>query len=195
MSMTTTKERPIIFSAPMVRAILAGTKTQTRRIVNGCGVFVDTEMDLEPPCLLGDEWFWSEGTTVRARFLVGQRLWVKETLKVSGDGEITYAADGAEVKMPSSGKYDFRVGTVSSIHMPRWASRITLEITGVRVERVQDIDVKDAAAEGWNEDSARQHPYGWYRELWDEINGKGSWKSNPWVASLNFKWLEGAVKA
>jgi hypothetical protein len=73
-----------------------------------------------------------------------------------------------------------------SIHMPRWASRITLEITGVRVERVQDITEEDARAEGWDAETAGQHPYGWYRDLWESINGVESWGRNDWVWVLSF---------
>lgn len=82
--------------------------------------------------------------------------------------------------------------TVPSIHMPRWASRINLEITGVRVERLQEISVSDAIAEGY--DGSIQSPVDpsikWYSDLWESINGSGSWDTNPWVWVVNFRRIK-----
>lgn len=165
----------------MARALLAGTKTQTRREVTGNALnwlrprFVSLPLDR---CPYGQP---------------GDRLWVRETwaaphscdhLKPSEVGpewrRIHYAATeslGWLIKRPS-------------IFMPRWASRITLEITGVRVERLQAISEADAKAEGSSLVSGSYSHRGWFRELWGEINGPGSWEVNPWVWVVEFRRLE-----
>lgn len=207
------KERPIIFSAESVRAILAGRKTQTRRIY---------KPKRPPPWEILDEddggelWpFWQDGNgeyhAVRCPFgVVGSKLWVRETWQHSGDpGEyhddsiVFYRADyfddphGYDGEKSPEGTYrKWR----PSIHMPRAASRITLEITDIRVERLQDISEEDAKAEGvyWSNGNpvnglatelivdARES----YRELWDSIHSTGSWAANPWVWVLSFKRIE-----
>jgi hypothetical protein len=213
------KERPILFSAPMVRAIQAGTKTQTRRVVKSVGrdggfVLVEQESGAYWPYRSDD----GETTfvTVRERgdeYLheipmccpygaPGDRLWARETWAQPGavarsddpvreDGPVVYRADGESA-------HSWR----PSIHMPRWASRITLEVTGVRVERLQDISGADAIAEGIERDAltddwssygqfvgAALTPKGSYRALWDSINGTGSWDANPWVWVVEFRVL------
>jgi hypothetical protein len=172
------KERPILFSGPMVRAILDGRKTQTRRVVklrnDSCG---DPIMPNDPrmPCPFGGP---------------GDRLWVKETHGPSAGGMV-YRADGGTA-CPDGGKWR------PSIFMPRWASRITLEVTGVRVERLQDISQADAMAEGVTQGVYRgltgsivatceDQVVEGYRELWQSINGPGSWDANPWVWVVEFK--------
>lgn len=228
------KERPILFSAPMIRAILSGRKTQTRRVVKPVGndegfVMLD----------YGDGW-WpyrsddgeSSFHTVRRGGKLyqdetphacpygnsGDRLWARETwARDSEDGEIFYRADiGSNAaaddfernRMEGAPNYRWR----PSIHMPRLASRINLEITGVRVERLKDISEKDAKAEGikqarepltylWNADypdrgcgttgdDSEPGPIAAYHHLWTSINGIGSWNSNPWVWVVEFKALE-----
>lgn len=181
------KERPILFSAPMVRAILAGTKTQTRRVV---------KQHLER---LGDgDWYAfdhkglnyrvnARHTTVAAwahllQFCPygqpGDRLWVREAWSGADDPShkhcVHYRADGERATRWRP-----------SIHMPRWASRIALEITGVRVERLNDISEADCRAEGLGGTVDRAHH--WYRVLWEQINGPGSWDANPWVWVIEFK--------
>jgi len=170
------KERPILFSAPMVRAILDGRKTQTRRVVK--------------PQPNADNW------TGKCRYgQRGDRLWVRETWQslVIHDGlSPSDIPVGADIQYPAT--YD---GWVSkrrpSIHMPRWASRITLEITGIRVERLQDISENDAVAEGvefWTptvDVDPVPSPRPAYRLLWESINGAGSWGLNPWVFVIEFK--------
>lgn len=167
-------ERPILFSAPMVRALLADTKTQTRRIVKGCISFDDDYEIVASPY----------GTP-------GDRLWVREAWR---SGKLTdrfppremtphpvwYDADGAA---PAATNGKPRPG----MFMPRWASRITLDLTGVRVERLQDISEADALAEGSPLTSGSYSHRGWYRELWGEINGRDSWATNPWVWVLSFR--------
>ena len=184
------KKRPILFSAPMVRALLAGKKTQTRRVIKPVQPRNDgmwpAGRDPVPDCPHGK---------------VGDYMWVRETLRSHGHfgfplGEMpqldainrriwSYAAD----EIPD------HTGTRVSIHMPRWASRIMLEITGVRVERLRDIGEDDACAEGCNTHgmNLRPAPGGMlpcvqlYSELWESINGPGSWNANPWVWVLEFK--------
>lgn len=179
-------EKPIIFSGPMVRAILEGRKTQTRRIVKDGHALAFLGADHKPVlmCPFGQP---------------GDRLWVRETSLLcrdsngvcpAGNGKaLAYAADGYELE-------DGERWT-PSIHMPRWASRISLEITGIRVERLQDISEKDARAEGVA--ASRVGPcqdglfYRLHRdsfiELWESINGPGSWDANPWVWVIEFRRL------
>lgn len=201
------KERPILFSGPMVKAILDGRKTQTRRVVKHKNdwymeggmswpefeSYVYAEDGIKVPCPYGQP---------------GDRLWVRETwapLAVSSKGAY-YRAD---IEEPKSGAWK------PSIHMPRWASRITLEITGIRVERLQEIGRDDAFAEGLSaitkdgklikygitdrDGLPGNDDYGWhwskfevdarlaYRKLWESINGPGSWDANPLVWVVEFR--------
>lgn len=167
------KERPILFSAPMVRAILDGSKTQTRRIVKMKTPKVRTLLDYSVdglcvgPCPQGN---------------TGDRLWVRETFGLLGDEEqhvLHYRATHPRAHV---------TGWTPSIHMPRRASRITLEITGVRVERLNDIGQFDAAAEGVIPDD--EDFVGAFMALWESIAGPGSWDANPWVWVIEFKRME-----
>ena len=168
------RERPILMSAPMVRAVLAGTKTQTRRAVR---------IQPNPLLVAGAQfvdrfWCWLNGHdgsitdkvlgTGRCPYGVsGDRLWVRERFRVYlGTHCVEYFADAA---------HDSAAKWKPSIHMPRWASRITLEITDVRVERLQEISEADALAEGKPTDSANS-PRIWYSTIWQSINGPGSWE-------------------
>ena len=199
------KERPILFSAPMVRAILNGTKTQTRRAVK------DRHIDAAPPACFF-QW-------LRERCPYGQpgdRMWVRETWQVVDGSE--RARRIVTDPSPSRGWIEY-AATVHpgheppprwrpSIHMPRWASRILLEITAVRVERLQDISGEDAVAEGIARDgdgyerfhvdpdaplgqSFTRNPVLAYRGLWEKINGVGTWDANPLVWVIEFKRVEG----
>ncbi|MFN9031564.1 MAG: hypothetical protein ACK5XM_15445 [Betaproteobacteria bacterium] len=184
-------ERGILFSGPMVRALLNCTKSQTRRAVKIThrtpGLAACLETHGEEPKLRAAAWLCPYGQ-------VGDRLWVRETWAVPHSCDhlkpseiptgtrVHYAADGALgglLKRPS-------------MFMPRWASRITLEITGVRVERLQDISEADAKAEGCSkptpvcEDDDCSYRAD-YERLWESINGPGSWAANPWVWVLEFK--------
>ena len=155
------KERPILFSAPMVMAILAGTKTQTRRVIK-------PQPSVAQNCPYGTP---------------GDHLWVKETFWTGGDA-VNYRADG---EMPEYMRDVSR--WKPSIFMPRKLSRITLEILDVRVERVQDISEEDAKDEGglYGAGSYRDG----FAVLWDSINGKKHpWESNPWCWVLTFKPCE-----
>ena len=251
------KERPILFSAPMVRALLAGTKTQTRRVVKPQPHEDRLHRSVDSPdkfVCAGEHTWWSGNHTQSiyhsARCPYGQpgdRLWVRETwqvaretldyetggeydvfewpdelgdprLHLNGDARfgmkagLFYVADG-EHKNPSvfynltgiDNKTILRPREITwrpSIHMPRWASRISLGITSVRVERLQDISIEDAKAEGaWGPDDSvvekvanhfgihhfDTNPRLAYQMLWEQINGPDSWDANPWVWVIEFK--------
>jgi hypothetical protein len=171
------KERPIIFSGEMVRAILDGRKTQTRRIVKPQPVRENIN---------GIPYF-SNGFPIDYRNCpygqMGDSLWVRETFGESGLNRIEYKA------YPKDGK-DFRavMRWKPSIHMPRWASRITLEIVNVRVERLNDISEEDCLKEGvtyWPHEKERIKER--FSHLWQSIYGQGSWGQNPWVWVIEFK--------
>lgn len=173
------KERPILFSAPMVRALLTGTKTQTRRIAI-------PKRSIEP---MTDECPYGQP---------GDRLWVREAWRVEGKHTDSYSPSCIEINRAHFGRIDYEASITwnksmygklrPSIHMPRWASRITLEVTGVRVERLQDISEADARAEGISRaDCPDWHATTDYRALWESINGPGSWDANPWVWVVEFR--------
>ena len=189
------KERPILFSAPMVRAILGGRKTQTRRVVKCDGI------DLAGPCgnrltgdtfLAGRDWVGNHAILRCPYGERGDRLWVRETWAPMPGGPIT-AQNGVIYRADSDSIWTWR----PSIHMPRWASRITLEITAIRVERLQDISAEDCIAEGIST-QLREHDaicdlQSKYKALWQSIHGPGSWEANPFVWVLEFKRLEEQV--
>ena len=181
------KESPILMSAPMVQAILAGWKTETRRVLKGAnhvsagGIplnFVGSQIK-EVPCPYG----W-----------IGDQLWVRETFaRDDEDGGLFYRADvgsGNEAddwernRLDGVARYRWR----PSIHMPRAFSRITLIITDVFAERLQDISRGEAMAEGcpFPNIAAGSDPRMWFAGLWDQINGPGSWDTNPWVWVVKF---------
>lgn len=185
-------ERPILFSGPMVRAILDGRKTMTRRVVK------------HPPFDPSDDGLDTEILVNNIKCPYGQpgdRLWVRETWSPWADESTKYAARSQE---PALYCADYKTGAPSldiggdykwhpSIYMPRWASRITLDIVAVRVERLQEISVDDVIAEGILrsdiDDRMRDSYDRWqFRQLWDSINAKRgySWDLNPWVWVIGF---------
>lgn len=210
------KARPILFSKPMVLALLAGTKTQTRRA-----------MKVQPPegtyfehgpageiiaCSKGTQRFGAYGlekTEYRTdatcpHGAIGEQLWVREAYRlvvgydlmrpseVSEDVPIRHEADGLGAESTDGWLW----GKLRpSMFMPRWASRITLEVTSVCVERLQDISEVDARAEGCrcNEDTLAETGFATYRDaykaLWETINGDTSWDLNPWVWAIEFRRL------
>lgn len=229
--MTTRREkRPILFSPPMVRAILAGRKTQTRRIMlpqprhrvfqsSEDGEWVEYDDCIEP------------GRLIRCPYgRVGDRLWARERARliatddgapfVSGIREgarvrVRYEADGAESDwLPYPTRLGFlRVGQCVANGCYREASRLTLEITGVRVERVQDISEEDAWAEGIQSirlplagaDGSTVYAAEWpspvcgdtarsaFTSLWESINGAESWAANPYVWCISFRRIDRAA--
>ncbi|MFA7943032.1 hypothetical protein ACEK06_11280 [Pseudomonas brenneri] len=211
--MTAIKERPILFSAPMVRAILDGRKTVTRRAVRAGFNPDDLEGTLsasecrklyrELPQYFGASYFCPYGQP-------GDRLWVRETfidLRGTGvehrpdpDGPLqryAYAADCRPGSHSDEARKDFGLKYKPSIHMPRAACRILLEITDVRVERLQDITYEQAAAEGVHRGPLREwcasdeggachkYPVPAFRDLWQSVGG--NWDANPWVWVVEFK--------
>ncbi|TDV54429.1 hypothetical protein EC919_104165 [Pseudomonas graminis] len=204
--MTLIKERPILFAAPMVRAILEGRKTVTRREVKKQAALDCLAAGFEPAFLAlpGNSDLCPQGRP-------GDRLWVRETTEMdeqtSDSVALTrYAVDGEPVLYSGCADPEYN-GTVAhwdyprrsrpSIHMHRWASRIVLEITDVRVERLQAISRSDIRAEGLEcppelaSDDVSPNYRDWYpaawRDLWESINGAGAWEANPWVWVVEFK--------
>lgn len=243
-SPTVAHERPILFSAAQVRAVLGGVKTQHRQVVKpqpitSPGRLTGPWQDSDGRWgMMATEWRYSERLAnyepERETFLpfkvaaVGDRLWVRESIgrrtasflgiqATNGVEEAYYLADGEDVV----NEHGFNLcpwwerGTLPSIHMPRWASRITLEVREVRVQRLQDISERDARAEGvvtdewleWREDVANIGMPGGSRieaerdlfartwntktgsQAWD---GPGSWDANPWVTAITFRRIDQA---
>ncbi|HBO1246099.1 TPA: hypothetical protein L4E97_004786 [Pseudomonas aeruginosa] len=200
------KERPILFTGPMVRAILEGRKTVTRRVMKPQPDFLGSMVDPNTPFKTLDA-----GLHARITCPHGQpddRLWVREAWAadaqvdaiaprdLSQDEPIWYPADFS-VRQTGCSMISKGRGR-PSIHMPRWASRILLEITAVRIERLQDISEKQALAEGVELEgegvcwagaagTASDSPVESFRLLWELINGAGSWNANPWVWVVEFK--------
>lgn len=241
------RQRPILFSAPMVRAILDGRKTQTRRIVQSPARTMQREgMEVIKHRAPGDPWYgdhvwsmrgrtgvWGDYTDDEFRSLCpygepGDRLWVRETWRTASSGRsyttghvsvhVEYREQTSGTRGPERGRqtqtewalsdeeYDALMRAAygssrpyawrPSIHMPRWASRITLEVTGVRVERLHDITEEDARAEGVTRLDGGSFvsmgvPILGAREalcaLWRSTYGAASWNVNPWVWVVEFR--------
>lgn len=217
------KERGMIFNGEMVRAILDGRKSQTRRIVKSDCMDIGEKDD-------GTLWPWREHDNGGDYWYpcpfgeVGDRIWVRETWQAIHDSVDEFGHVEERTYSPSIPKekdrywhtvYAEHFGDENredrgfpwrpAIHMPRWASRILLEITSVRVERLNDISQKDAQAEGmeltgWrptysDPDSGGEvwTPYDNFAELWQSLYGVGSWLSNPWVWVIEFRRIEGGA--
>lgn len=196
------KERPIIFSGEMVRAILDGRKTQTRRPVKPQPDIDGMHDCRKYPMHIDDfEGGWAgnfEGETRRIKCPYGQpgdRLWVRETwaqdpCEQSKDDWIGYLSTDSADELA-----DCRIRP--SIHMPRWASRITLEILDVRVERVQDLSEDDAKAEGaifcsGDCETGMDEFNGWicgFKNLWNTVYGPDAWDRNDWVWVIDFRLI------
>lgn len=198
-------DRPIIFSAPMVRALLAGRKTQTRRKLRVPTPF-DPSDDIDAPICSG---------FIEPLYRRGDRLYVRETHALVGSvdpGWLLFRANGYEsecrrhgfdIPYPPESKVRWR----PSIHMPRWASRLTLIVTDVRVQRLQDITNADAIAEGIK----RLHEPNGFRDylsddpdrrlamqpsfisLWNSLHGPDAWDQNPWVVAVSFDVRRGNI--
>lgn len=225
-------DRPILFSAPMVRALLDRRKTQTRRILKAPVPQAPALDNVHPahvakhavpyldaycsanrtrlnPRDMSSKWCWWTRDDRQClpvfdvRYTPGDRLWVKESwrtearhdrikpIELARDALISFDADYDEE--PNDG---CRGRNRVSIHMPRWASRLTLTVTGVRVQRLQEISLNDAWAEGceirqfWlfgaNQEERNNIGRNVYRSLWEDINGAGSWSANPWIVAITF---------
>ena len=174
------RERPILFSGPMVQAILAGRKTQTRRIVKPQSAVLTDQMarglGVRPPAV-------ENAAVIPCPYgQPGDRLWVREAWVVHPEtGSLLYRADD---DAPENTRWK------PSIHMPRKHSRILLEITSIKVERVQAISWEDALAEGTDDDPATTNAVGSFVKYWNYINGAEAWDMNPWVWAVGFKKAE-----
>ena len=252
-------DRPIIFGAPMIRALIAGTKSQTRRLikdevpeppahdsVNPWNVeklkargrephpapyldsYCGNRKTPENPRGMSDRWCWwtrddRQGLpTFKVPYVPGDRLWVREQVRAGelpdGTDGVRYLADDAWIKIANTktaadawvelnyygqgrGTGPRCGGKVPSIHMPRWASRITLFVTAVRIERLQSISEADAIAEGVNPQTEPPAAQGFarafglhyrahasaYANLWNSLHGADAWAANPWVAVVSFE--------
>lgn len=200
------KEKPILFNGDMVRAILDGRKTQTRRVVNPMGgeqkKWLTPDLINKVPHgeIINGGWQMHHPKAgenhmgvhvennsplgwIKCPFgAVGGNLWVRETFQLWDvwDDGIIYRADNE--------KYDGLGKWKPSVHMPRWASRIQLEITDIRVERLQDISNDDVFAEGIDMWKCGIPKLGFF-DVWQSINGAKSWDANPWVWVVEFKRL------
>lgn len=212
--MTKITERGMIFNGEMVRALLDGRKTQTRRIVKGTDGAVKfcKEWNIngeEVFVVLGEKDHTGMNPVLGAISCpfgaVGDRIWVREAFRVH-----SRATDVATLVYKASERNSWTEQTrrvpvavcnkpatpekwTPSLHMPRWASRILLEITGVRVERLRSMSQDDARAEGVIAASGPMEAGLAFRELWDSIYGEESWKANPWVWVIEFKRVEGGA--
>lgn len=235
------KQRPILFSTPMVQAILAGTKTQTRRTITkhrsgpcGSGIrkkdldwdtlYQNNPFGVKVPIKKGAV-YGMDGTVHRVYppYEAGDHLWVRETFFALGkwrfNGKPGRCQEFRDLTIEMNRHYMYQAGPVRpafietkkdglihwykrpSIFMPREASRITLEITDIRAERLNDISAEDAEAEGitWGPDQQwsvyhKLDLTNVYRskfyELWESINGRGSWRKNPWVWVVKYRRSE-----
>ena len=215
-------DKPIIFSAPMVRALMDWRKTQTRRVLKPQPKVLKNGIWYRPyPVLRPLQWEYLHGDRIAGfadtRYAPGDRLWVREafsyeTLDVDRSGFMPpwYWADGN----PMSGDF---TRPKSPIHMPRWASRLTLTVTDVRVQRLHDISEEDAIAEGVEPLHTGYFPYGIttflttfvgdrevpaqccrtakhsYEMLWNSLHGPDAWDANPWVAAYSFTVQRGNI--
>ncbi|HBX5876551.1 TPA: hypothetical protein OUE71_004345 [Klebsiella pneumoniae] len=198
------KERGMIFNGEMVRALLSGRKTQTRRPIKWKQTRFTEIGERED----GSKWPWSEDAEHACDFwhpcpfgAVGDRIWVRETWADAG-------ASAPDLKLYRA-NYPEHVPSIyenvppakeirwtPSIHMPRTASRILLEITGVRVERLQSITLGDICKEvgcGLYDFRPATHGFQVWEELWKSIYGAESWNTNPWVWVIEFKRVEGGA--
>ncbi|GEP00588.1 hypothetical protein [Methylobacterium haplocladii] len=234
-------DRPMIFSAPMVRALLEGRKSQTRRLLKG-GVPEAPGMGVHPshvanrpapyldaycserksvanPRGMSTLWCWwtrddRMGRDFRVAYKPGDRLWVRENCRAEelpeGQDGVRFRADDTFVNIAANrdaadawlalfyyrGRGKAGIGNpVPSIHMPRWASRLTLLVTDVKVERLQDISEADAQAEGavgmptWG-----SHRNG-FNAIWLDIHGAESWNANPWIVGVSFEVVRANIDA
>lgn len=207
------KERPILFSAPMVQAILDGRKTQTRRVLKvqppGDGYQLLRVVDTSGPKSHVGKLHWGKLSENKLRVLhsedrhfdcpygqPGDQLWVREAWR-------SYPMAGKDgspgIIYRQTPQHSHLGPWKPSIHMPRWASRIQLEIVSVRVDRLNDISEEDARSEGvlqvksdgYQDYSGIGGYWGSainsFESLWESINGPGSWSANPWVWVVEFK--------
>ncbi|MFT3987238.1 hypothetical protein [Aestuariivirga sp.] len=197
-------EKPILFSGPMVRAILEGRKTKTRRVVDMPPMTFDAIFNDDGVWYAGDALTGHRYAKLPVRYRTGDRLWVRERFTIVPATAYRMSAGVQQTINPNDPDWaaiyaegwDRSIPQWKpSIHMPRWASRITLVVTEVRVQRLQEIGEEDAKAEGaemvllmeeWVGGSTEKFRRG-FRKLWESIHGPGAWEANPWVAAISFE--------
>lgn len=197
-------ERPILFNTSMVQAILEGRKTQTRRLVKNRLTIEQAEFENgnRPNVTLSEPSLQHYIDNDCPYGQVGDLLWVRETfMDLSGTGvehrdsegklqRYAYATDCLSGSYSDELRKDFGLKWTPSIHMPRSASRILLEITNIRVERLNDISEADCLKEGVGSPILRDCKKPKFMQLWESINGADSWAVNPWVWVVEFKVKE-----
>ena len=221
-------DRPIIFSAPMVRAMLDGRKTQTRRVLKPQPEYIESsgrwKWSLPPKTrrnvtggsvATGSREFWEYAPNGSFPYAVGDRLWVREAWRAEAGYDDTppraLEYDSCMICFEANGAWsDHDAMTYAgrlrpSIHMPRWASRLTLTVTEVRVQRLQDISEADAVAEGCDAVLALTikrpngahpgNPRECYCDLWNSLHGPGAWDRNDWVAAITFDVVKRNIDA
>ena len=203
-------DRPILFSGPMIRALLDGRKTQTRRVITKKAAH-------DALAIFGADFLLLPGNVDLIGYAPGDRLWVRERFAVSGIGwgKKPSEAHGGKVHFhadPENGWHDYWGSWRPSIHMPWRASRLTLTVTDVRVQRLQEISEDDARAEGverrtftkldgtdpqewWiGHENGRATAKSAFRDLWDSLNAdRAPWDSNPWICAVSFTVHQGNI--
>jgi hypothetical protein len=217
-------DRPIIFSAPMVRALLDGRKTQTRRIIKHnrrMPNYFGPKGDERDPSNWGWETDWPESILLAKErptdrdiayldlattYQPGDRLWVRENHALVGGGDPGIPIYAANWREDARARGFDNIPEKAprwtpSIHMPRWASRLTLIVEAVKVERLNDISEADAQAEGVEPimeapgvPRADKHIIA-FMQLWERLHGDGAWRSNPWVVAVTFRVLRDNIDA
>lgn len=218
------KERPILFNSEMVRAILDGRKTQTRRVMRRQPDAVErfkhgeetTDTDAQyavlrcyntPKFFKGCNSGWFADAKYKTpfnEFNVGDHLWVRETFAVVPESayrhsQIVQTISPDDAEKAAIYKQNFNLSSSGlkwkpSIHMPRWAARILLEITKIRVERLNDISEADCLKEGIGSPLLRDCKKPKFMDLWKSVYGEAAWDENPWVWVVEFKVIEGATQ-
>ncbi|HDL7179847.1 TPA: hypothetical protein PXN30_002744 [Yersinia enterocolitica] len=189
-------EKPILFNAEMVNAILSGRKTQTRRIMGNQPAGQDLEtVHVRHNDDFNFQWYGNLGESSYFPCPLGKpgdQLWVREAFAAGLCTESTLAYRATHKTEDLEEGWGETIKWTPSIHMPRWASRINLLITGVRVERLQDISDADASAEGCKISSMQSGEClsDMFARLWKSIYGDESWQANPWVWVIEFERME-----
>lgn len=205
-------DRSILFSAPMVQALLAGRKTQTRRVLKPQPKVMKNGIWYRPyPAMRPLHWAYLHGDMVAGfsdvRYAPGDRLWVREAwANIKDDPHCDLHGRGIEAAYRATDDDEFTIPPRwrPGMFMPRWASRLTLTVTDVRVQRLQDVTNEDCIAEGiqphghaftgyGKQAHVWMSPYDSYASLWNSLHGPDAWDANPWVAALTFDVRHGNI--
>lgn len=202
------RTKPILFSAPMVRALLEGRKTQTRRVIKDEIVINNTDNikvvrtdSLFYPVVVFSSGHCRHMEEIKPKYSRGDLLWVREKLNRTHNHGISYDADG---EITQDSEWQWKNENLPAMFMPRWASRLTLHVTDVRAEQLQDISEEDAQAEGAHHQNGNPDEYGLcrelvveakddYRHIWESLYPTSSpkaWHRNPWVWVYSFEVIK-----